>query len=81
VTGKSTIIDPYGDFRDKTGLGTREIYTDAVGASFGTPFTLIGNAVIWLAAIWAIVLWWRVRALVGSDPATPEEGTTNDAGA
>jgi apolipoprotein N-acyltransferase len=81
VTGKSTVIDAYGDFREKTGLGTSEIYTETVTASFGTPFSLIGNAVIWIAAIGAVVLWWRVRALVGSDPATPEEGTVNDAGA
>lgn len=81
VTGKSTVIDAHGDFRDKTGLGTREIYTDTVGASFGTPFTFIGNTVMWLAAIGAVVLWWRVRALVGSDTAPREEGTINDAGA
>lgn len=81
VTGRSTVIDASGDFREKTGLGTREIYTETVEASFATPFTLTGNAVIWLAAIGAVVLWWRLRALVGSDIATPEEGTINDAGA
>ncbi len=81
MTGKSTIIDAFGRFPSTTGLGTQEIYTDSIGASFGTPFVLIGNSVMWLAAIGAIVLWWRTRALVGSGTGPREEGTGNDAGA
>ena len=46
-----------------------------------TPFAVIGNSVMWFAAFWAVLLWWRTRALVGSGPNSIEKGIVDDAGA
>lgn len=81
VTGKSTVVDRFGGIRDTTGLGTREIYVDQVGASFATPFSFIGNSVMWLAAVAGVTIWWRTRALVSSVSDSNEEGSIHDAGA
>ena len=81
VTGKSTIIDSLGDFGATTELGTQEIYMDSLSSSFATPFAVIGNSVMWLAGLGAILLWWRARPLVGSGSNSIEKGTVDDAGA
>ncbi len=81
VTGKSTIIDAVGGFGSTTDLGTAEIYRDsAIPSSLGTLFSTIGNSVMWAAAVGAILLWWRIRALVGSVAESTEKGITDDAG-
>lgn len=82
VTGKSTIIDSVGGFSSTSDLGTAEIYRDdVIPSSLGTLFSTIGNSVMWAAAVGAILLWWRIRALVGSVAESTQKGTTNDAGA
>lgn len=81
VTGRSTVIDALGDVRGTTELGTQEIYRDSVGVSFTTPYSVIGNSVMWAAALGAVLLWWRIRSLVGSVDESTEKGTINDAGA
>lgn len=76
VTGKSTVIDPWGGIEQTTGLGTMEILTQTIGSSFTTPFTYTGNLLMWLAALGAVLMWWRTRALVGSEPESLEEEYT-----
>jgi apolipoprotein N-acyltransferase len=66
VTGKSTVTDNQGSFTSTTGLGTEEIFYGELGASTSTPFTTIGNLVMYVAAILGIVTWARIRWLVGS---------------
>lgn len=74
VTGKSTVTDNQGSFLTTTGLGTEEIFSGELDASVSTPYMAIGNAVMWLAALVGIVIWWRARRLVGSpSPATTEK--------
>lgn len=68
VTGASTVIDRFGDFDAKTGLGTQEILQAGYCCSKSTPYTTIGNLVIYLAAIAGVLMWARIRWLVGSDP-------------
>lgn len=73
VTGKSTVIDNEGGITSTTNLGTREIFTQTIGSSAATPFSYIGNSLMWLAALGAVLLWWRTRALVGSETESLEE--------
>lgn len=73
VTGKSTVVDPLGGIGETTGLGTQEILIEEITTSRPTPFALIGNTLMYLAAVAAIVVWWRGRDLVGSVPSITEE--------
>lgn len=66
VTGKSVVIDAFGDLGPTTGLGTMEILDDTYGSSRSTVYMAIGNLVMWLAAVAAVVVW--SRSLVGSRP-------------
>jgi len=66
VTGKSTVIDPFGETGPVTGLGTMEVLQDEYGGARDTPFTAIGNLVMYLAALVGLLTWARVRWLVGS---------------
>jgi len=70
VTGKSTVTDNQGSFQTTTELGTEEIFIGELDASVSTPYMAIGNAVMWLAALVGIVIWWRARRLVGSPTPT-----------
>lgn len=70
VTGKSTIIGSHLT----TGLGTREIFEEGhFIASPRTIYSYTGNLVMYLAAILAVLMWWRTRSLVGSDDRIIEE--------
>ena len=66
VTGKSTVIDPSGETGPVTGLGTMEVLQDVYGGARRTPFTAIGNAVMYMAAVLGLLTWARVRWLLGS---------------
>jgi apolipoprotein N-acyltransferase len=66
VTGKSTVIDATGDTGPVTGLGTMEILQDSYGGARPTPYVTIGNSVMYLAAIAGVLIWVRIRLLVGS---------------
>lgn len=81
VTGRSTFIDPTGEIGEITGLGTKEIIVATIGEDVRTPFSLIGNSLLWLTAFGAVLLRWRLRALVGSGADSHEGGTIDDAGA
>lgn len=70
VTGASTVIDRHGVFDTKTDLGTQEILQAGYCCSDSTPYTTIGNLVMYLAAILGLLTWVRVRWLVGSSPGT-----------
>ena len=73
VTGKSTVTDHQGSFSSTTGLGTQEIYYEDIGGTTSTPFTNLGNSVLYLAALGGIVMWVRLRRLVGSETQPTEE--------
>lgn len=69
VTGKSVVIDDTGELvSDVSGLGTQEIvYSEVVprqGAK--SPYTVIGDLVMYMAAVVGIGVWWRSRSLVVS---------------
>jgi apolipoprotein N-acyltransferase len=73
VTGKSTIIDNRGSFSATTGLGTEEVFYGEIGASSFTPYTTIGDLVMWLAVLAGVLMLVRLRWLVGSDTHNTEE--------
>lgn len=64
VTGKSTIIDPRGEMLEPTGLGTREILMGEIGPAIDTPFTRIGDFLLYLAAFAGVVMWLWTRSRV-----------------
>ncbi|HJS72624.1 MAG TPA: apolipoprotein N-acyltransferase [Acidimicrobiia bacterium] len=67
VTGKSTITDNQGSFTSTSGLGTEEIFYGDLGPPTSpTPYTTIGNSVMYLAALLGLATWVRIRRLVGS---------------
>ena len=73
VTGKSTVIGPDGDVGDTTALGAQEVLSSSFGGASDTPFAVIGNSVMYLAALLGLLTWWRSRLLVGSDDHILEE--------
>jgi len=74
VTGRSTFIDASGRIGDLTGLGTEELLQEGMGAPRArTIYSYTGNVVMYLAAILGVLMWWRVRSLVGSDDRILEE--------
>jgi apolipoprotein N-acyltransferase len=66
VTGKSTVTDNQGSFSATTGLGTEEVFYADLGTSTSTPFSTVGNLVMYLAALIGIGMWVRVRRLLVS---------------
>ena len=69
VTGRSTFVDVNGQIGEKTGLGTEEILDGLYrSATVTTPYTTIGDSVLYAAALLAVLMWWRTRSLVGSGP-------------
>jgi apolipoprotein N-acyltransferase len=73
VTGKSTVTDNQGSFSSTTGLGTEEVFYEDIGASTSTPYTAIGDLVMYVAALAGIATWVRLRRLVGSEIQPTEE--------
>ena len=73
VTGKSTVIGPDGDVGDTTALGAQEVLSSSFGGASDTPFTVIGNSIMYLAALLCLLTWWRSKLLVGSDDHILEE--------
>jgi apolipoprotein N-acyltransferase len=72
VTGQSTVIDVDGDLSALTGLGTMEVLSESYGAALPTtPYAVIGDLVMYLAAISCLIVW--SFALVGSGSETTEE--------
>ncbi len=83
VTGRSVVIDHEGEIvSELSGLGTREIIRGEFQPRGTTTwFTRLGDWVMWLSAVGAVVLWWRIRTLVGSTAVSTEKGIIDDAGA
>lgn len=61
VTGKSTVIDPNGDFDRVTGLGTMEVLYDSLGSSTPTVFSATGDLLHRVAALGGVVAWGLAR--------------------
>lgn len=83
VTGKSVVIDDTGVLVvEPTGLGTREVAYASVVPRQGaeSPYAVIGDLVMYMAAVAALVVWWRSRSLVASSDRESQEGVTHDAG-
>ncbi len=76
VTGKSTVIDATGETGPVTGLGTMEVLQDSYGGARTTPYVAIGNSVMYLAAIAGVLVWLRIRRLVGSSAMQPRSSST-----
>jgi apolipoprotein N-acyltransferase len=66
VTGKSTVTDNQGSFSSTTGLGTEEVFYEDIGASTSTPYTTMGDLVMYVAALAGIVMFAHIRGVVGS---------------
>ncbi len=83
VTGRSVVIDHEGEIvSELSGLGTREIIRGEFQPRGTTTwFTRFGDWFMWLSAVGAVVLWWRIRTLVGSTAESTEKGIVDDAGA
>ena len=75
VTGRSTVIDPWGQLGDQTGLGTEEILYGVIGGQVETtPYARTGDVLMIAAALVGLFTWWRARRpLVVSAPAIDEE--------
>lgn len=73
VTGKSTVADSYGEIGETTGLGTEEILIADIGASWPTPYRLIGDALVYLAILVGGFAWWRSGEVGSTDQSTEEE--------
>ncbi|MGB8361141.1 MAG: apolipoprotein N-acyltransferase [Acidimicrobiia bacterium] len=68
VTGKSVVIDVDGSLGPETGLGTMEVLQDEYGGTRATPYTVYGDAIMYLATFLGILGWSRSAAMVGSSP-------------
>lgn len=80
VTGKSVVIDAEGNLGDEiSALGTREIVTGKVTPGTGSIYSRVGDFFLWLSALVCVVIWWRVRSLVGS-AIQNEQGVTHVSG-
>ena len=67
VTGKSVVIDDTGALAsDVSGLGTQEVIFSTVVPRAKSPYTVVGDLIMYVAAVVAIVVWWRSRSLVAS---------------
>lgn len=74
VTGKSTVIDIDGTIGEVTNLGESTVLQDTYRAdSVDTFYSINGNFVMWLSAFAGIVMWVRLRRLVGSETQPTEE--------
>ena len=73
VTGKSAIIDRQGTLDDVTATGEEIVLMGVAGESTTTIYTTIGDAVMYLAAVAGLLVWWRSRTLVGSMPNRDQE--------
>jgi apolipoprotein N-acyltransferase len=73
VTGKSTVVDPFGDIKQTTGLGTAEILIQGLTTPRETPFTVIGDLLMYLAVVIGAIVWWGPERLVGSTQQSTEE--------
>lgn len=73
VTGKSAVVDPFGDITETTGLGTQEILTQEITTSRSTPFTILGNSLMYLAVLAGAFAWWRSGEVGSTDQSIEEE--------
>ena len=74
VTGKSTVVDIDGSIGVLSSLGTQEIIDDVYSThTLDTPYTAIGDSVLYLTAVLGVLMWWRTTALVSSDDQILEE--------
>jgi apolipoprotein N-acyltransferase len=73
VTGKSTVIQADGTFEETTALGTQEVFVAEYGSSRRTPYVVIGNLVMYLAALSGVVTAARLRWLLGSADSRHQE--------
>jgi len=75
VTGRSVVIDADGSLGPETGLGTMEVLQDVYGGTRATPYTVYGDAIMYLATFLGILGWSRSAALVGSSPMQSGSGS------
>jgi apolipoprotein N-acyltransferase len=66
VTGKSAFVDPEGELYEVTELGTQEIIYRTFGSARTTPYSKVGDLVLYLCAVLSVLIWWQGRSLVGS---------------
>ncbi len=69
VTGKSVVIDHTGALvSDVAGLAEQEVVYGTVVPRQGakSPYTVVGDLVMYMAAVAGIGMWWRARSLVVS---------------
>jgi len=80
VTGKSAVIDGSGELvGEASGLGAEEVVRAAVAPRRGakSPYALIGDSVMYVAAVVGAAAWLRWRASAASDNAQPSSRRRN----
>ena len=73
VTGRSTFITERGHLGDLSELGSTQLLVGTISVSHPTPYTTIGDSVLYLTAILGVLMWARIKWLVGSAPAPEKE--------
>ncbi len=73
VTGKSAILDNQGRSSVISDTGESTIVLADLGPSTNTVYTVIGDALMYLAAIGAVLLWLGQRTLLGSKDSPNKE--------
>ena len=74
VTGRSTVIDSSGAIvSDVSGLGTQQIIRGTINPRGGSLYAIVGDVFFYIAAFAGVLMWWRVRSLVGSGDRFLEE--------
>lgn len=73
VTGKSTVADSFGETEATTGLGAEEILIEDIGASWSTPYGVLGDVLVYIAVLVGAFAWWRSREVGSADQTAEEE--------
>jgi apolipoprotein N-acyltransferase len=74
VTGKSTIIDHQGSFDDITETGESVVLYGVAASATSTVYSVVGDLVMYLAALAGVGLWLLDRRVVGSGDRHEERG-------
>ena len=80
VTGKSAVIDGSGELvGEVSDLGAEEVVRAAVAPRRGakSPYSVIGDSVMYAAAVAGVAVWLRSRASTASDNAQPSSRRRN----
>jgi len=62
VTGKSTFVDPEGNLHETTELAEQAVAYRTLGVDLETPYTFLGDLLLYLSAVGSVLIWWRTRA-------------------